>query len=902
LTVQNCLYKVRHFWMLLLLLCSWELRAGHNIGGEIIYTYLGNNQYEISLIVFKNCEAGTTGFDDPAALGIFETIGGDYYDSYELPLVNSQVEELSSDLVNPCNIVPPSLCIEKGTYTITLTLPPLAGGYTIAYQRCCRANGIENLAFDQQGMTLVATIPDVTALGGNNSSARFTELPPVTLCRNSEFFFDHGATDPDGDELTYSFCNPYSGASADFPAPSPPDGPPYNSISWAGGFNANDPITGASNFTIDPVTGYLTGTPTALGNYVVGVCVSEYRNGVLINTVRRDFQYRVIECESAEPDFPTMAENASFSLCSGLSVTFENLSTASGSTIFHWDFGVVGIDNDTSNVAEPIFTFPEPGIYEVVLTSNPGWPCEDTAAQYYTVYPPVVPTILNTTTSTYDCINLQDTYDLTVTGDYTDAASILWNFGPGASPASSTDDVAGNIAFPAGATQWDISVTVQENGCVGTDTQTIINQPDPEAIIQPQNVFCQGLEYTFTSNSIGAATIDWDFDGNGQADLGNPNAPTFTYALAGTYDVQLIVTSPEACNDTAMSVFEVSELPAPYFVRPPAQCLENNSFSFQATGAQTLSPSFNWNFGPSASLTSSPLAAPTGISFDSADVHAITLTITENGCAVSYTDSVAVAQHILPDFGVATTSGCPGHIASVMAVTESVVPVYYVWDFGNGETSNQSIATHAYELPGSYAISATAFTNEGCYDNLTITFPNAVTIYPNPDPSFTISPQIMDITDAVCAISAVYQDGDCNFFMSDGGTIDDCETEYSWVEAGIHTITHYVTSPQGCTSSATGEVIINGSTFYAPSAFTPNGDGINDFWMPVMTGIASFQLEIFNKWGDLIYSSTETDRPWMGEAYGGKHYVPNDLYHYRVTLKDLTQRTREFSGSFLMTR
>jgi gliding motility-associated-like protein len=72
--------------------------------------------------------------------------------------------------------------------------------------------------------------------------------------------------------------------------------------------------------------------------------------------------------------------------------------------------------------------------------------------------------------------------------------------------------------------------------------------------------------------------------------------------------------------------------------------------------------------------------------------------------------------------------------------------------------------------------------------------------------------------------------------------------------------------------------------------------------MPVMTGIASFQLEIFNKWGDLIYSTTETDRPWMGEAYGGEHYVPNDLYHYRVTLKDLAQRTRDFSGSFLMTR
>jgi gliding motility-associated-like protein len=888
--------------LLLALLGGGDLFAGHNIGGEIIYTYLGNNQYAISLIVFKNCEPGTTGFDDPAALGVFETVGGDLYDSFELPLVNSQVEELSGDLVNPCNIVPPSLCIEKGTYTITLTLPPLAGGYTIAYQRCCRANGIENLAFDQQGMTLVATIPDVTALGGNNSSARFTELPPVTLCRNSEFYFDHSATDPDGDELTYSFCNPYSGASADFPAPSPPDGPPYNSISWAGGFNANDPITGATNFTIDPVTGYLTGTPSVLGNYVVGVCVSEYRNGVLINTVRRDFQYRVIECESAVPEFPSMAENSSFELCSGLTVFFENASTASNTTLFHWDFGVIGASADTSNLEEPTFTFPDPGVYEVTLTTNPGWPCEDTSAHYYAVYPSVVPTILGTTTDTYACINLQDTYDFAVTGDYTAAASILWNFGPGAVPANSADDVVANVAFPSTATQWDVSVTVEENGCVGTDTQTIINMPDPVANIQPQNVFCQGLEYTFTSNVTGATTLEWNFDGNGSPDLTNPAAPTMLYAQAGTYDVQLIVTAQQACNDTATSTFEISLLPAPYFNRPPSQCLEGNTFSFQATGAQTSSPAYNWNFGPSASLSTSALQAPSGISFDSADMHAVTLTITENGCAVSYTDSVAVAQHILPNFGVETTSGCPGHVANVVAVTESVVPVFYLWDFGNGSTASQSMTNHSYELPGIYSITATAFTNEACYDTLIMVFPNAVTIYPNPDASFSVAPQIMDITNAVCEISAVYQEGDCNFYMSDGGAIDDCETAYSWVEAGIHTITHYVTSPQGCTASATGEVLINGSTFYAPSGFTPNGDGLNDFWIPVMTGIASFRLEIFNKWGDVIYTTTDVDRPWMGEAYGGDHYVPNDLYHFRVTTKDLAQRTREFSGSFLMTR
>lgn len=884
-----------------LLLNAISILAGHNIGGEIIYDYLGNNQYRITLIVFKNCEPGTTGFDDPAALGIFETLSGGMVSSENLSLDNNFVEQLPAVLVNPCNIVPPTLCIEKGVYTTIVTLPPIAGGYTISYQRCCRADGIENLAFNQQGMTLVATIPDLSAINEFNSSARFTDLPPVTLCRNSEFFFNHGATDPDGDGLTYEFCSPFGGASADFPAPNPPDGPPYNSIAWSGGFNADNPITSNPGFSIDPNTGYLTGTPTQLGNFVVGVCVSEFRDGVLINTVRRDFQYRVIECESAEPSFPTL-ENSSYETCTGLTVSFDNLSPASNNTLFHWDFGVAGTLADTSNLFEPTFTFPGPGAYEIVLTTNTGWPCEDSETHFYTVYPEVVPVITENTTDTYDCINLQDTYDFFVTGEFGSSATILWNFGPGADPVTNTGSSPSNVVLPASVDEWIITVQVEENGCIGSDTQTIVNQPDPIAVLEPQNVFCQGLEYTFSSNSVNAATIVWDFDGNGVEDLSNPSEPTFLYSTSGTYDVQLIVTSPQACNDTAVSTFEIAALPETYFERPSSQCLDNNEFSFQAQGAQTLNPIYQWVFGPSASISTSNLQSPTGITFDAADVHPITLTITENGCAISYVDSIAVAQPILPEFGVTATSGCPGHVATVTALTESVVPVYYIWDFGNGVTSSQGVTNHAYELPGTYSITATAFTNEGCYDSLTLTFPNAVTIYPNPDPSFTIEPQVMDISEAVCQLESVYQDGDCTFIMSDGGTVDGCSLEYSWMASGLQTITHYVTSPQGCTSSATGQVIINGFAFYAPTGFSPNDDGLNDVWIPVMTGMSSFELDVYNKWGDKVFTTTDANRPWLGQAYDGTYYVPNDVYQYRVVMRDLLLQRHEFSGSFILIR
>jgi gliding motility-associated-like protein len=874
-----------------------SLQAAHIVGGELYYDYLGNNQYQITLIVYRDCESSTE-FDQDASLGVFETATGDFYDSYNMSLDDAEVTDMPPILENPCNLLPPQVCIEKAVYTLTINLPPIAGGYTLSYQRCCRPNGIDNLLFDQQGSTLTTTIPDAEDIGGTNSSPRFTEMPPVSLCQGAAFFFDHGATDPDGDELVYSFCAPLNGATADAPMPNPPSGPPYQSVTYANGFDPTNPINGAPPFTIDPQTGFITGTATAIGVYSVAVCVSEYRNGVLVSTVSRDFQYRVIFCASSEADFPTL-ENSSYESCSGLAVNFDNTSSASANTTYHWDFGVPGIDNDTSNVFEPSFTYPGPGSYTITLTANPGWPCEDQVIHEYIVHPPVIPTL---TVGEYQCIELHDTYDFTVTGDYSNLADIAWNFGPGAVPASSTNDNPANVEFPSSSNSWTITVQVEDNGCIGTDTETIVNAPDPIASIQPQDVFCSGLVYEFESSSLNASSHIWDFDGLGTEDLSNVLNPTFEYITGGSYDVQLIVTADNACNDTSVVTFDIAESPQPYFEPQPAQCLQNNSFDFEAQGATTLNPQYTWSFGPSASLVSSSQAQPSGITFDSPGYHDVTLTISESGCTASYTDSVGVALNILPDFQIDNTVGCPGLVAQVVAVTESVVPVNYIWDFGNGVVSSQGVTVQTYDMPGTYSITATAFTNEGCYDSLTITFPNAVTIYPNPDPSFTIDPQVMDITEAETHITSLYQEGNCQYFMSDGGEINDCEFDYSWTASGVQTITHYVTSPQGCTSSTTGEVIIQGFTFYAPTAFTPNADGINDFWLPVMTGVVEFEMNIYNRWGDLIYSSDHLTRPWSGQVDNGQHYAPNGVYQYRITISDLLLKRHEFSGVFSLFR
>ena len=890
--------NIRHICWLPFILLGLASNAAHIVGGELYYDYLANNQYLITMVVYRDCQS-TTQFDQSAALGVFRTSNGSFYDNYEMSLANAVVSEMPPILENPCNLLPEQICIEQAIYTITVTLPPLAGGYTLAYQRCCRPNGIDNLLFNQQGSTLTTTIPGTALIPGQqNSSARYTNLPPLSVCLGSAFYFDHGATDPDGDQLVYSFCNPLNGATADAPMPNPPAGPPYSSITWATGFSATNPITSSPQFSIDPQTGYITGTPTQLGVFVISVCVSEFRNGVLINTISRDFQYQVNFCESSQADFPTL-ENSSYETCSGLEVSFENTSTASSNTFYHWDFGIQGTSADTSNLAEPSFTFPGPGTYFITLTTNPGWPCEDEVMHEYIIYPAVEPTI---SVVGYECIGQEDTYDFMVTGTFSNAANVSWNFGAGTSPLTSSDATPANIVFPQSAPIWNISVQVEENGCIGNDTETISNPADPNVSINAQNIFCTGLAYNFSAESSSEIALEWDFGGQGAADIDDILNPVYYYNLPGDYEVMLIASAPNTCNDTAFTSIFVASSPQPYFDTGDPQCLSTNSFNFEAEGASSFSPSYSWNFGPFANIASSSEEEPQNISFTTVGNHVITLTLTENGCTSIYEDSVTIAQNILPDFTIANASGCPGLIAQFVANSDSEVPVNYRWDFGNGSISTQGSTSHTYELPGTYSVTITASTNVGCYDSLTVTFPDAVIIYPNPDPGFTIDPQVVDITNAETQIDSFTEDGSCMYYMSDGGQSDSCDFLYSWTEAGTQTITHVVTSPQGCTATATGEVSIQGYTFYAPTSFSPNDDGLNDFWQPITTGISSFNISIYNRWGDLVYTSSDVDRPWMGQVGEGEYYAPNGIYYYRVMMEDLLSQKHEYQGSFTIIR
>ncbi len=149
-----------------------SLIASHIVGGEIFYDYLGANQYKISIVLYRDCNSTGAVYDDPLSLGIFSNTGTLLYNelisfpgSTNVPITFS----------NPCVTPPNDICIEKAIYTTILNLPPRVGGYTLAYQRCCRGPNVINLLYpDQTGLTLMAHIPGLETNFQQNSSPRFT--------------------------------------------------------------------------------------------------------------------------------------------------------------------------------------------------------------------------------------------------------------------------------------------------------------------------------------------------------------------------------------------------------------------------------------------------------------------------------------------------------------------------------------------------------------------------------------------------------------------------------------------------------------------------------------------------------------------------------------------------------
>ncbi|MEZ4805743.1 MAG: gliding motility-associated C-terminal domain-containing protein [Bacteroidia bacterium] len=346
------------------------------------YTHISDSLYEVKLKLYIDCYNGNPGaiaLDEYANFAVFEGDSGKYLPNLCQSVPRGNPIRVSKTNYN-CIKISPNACVDAYEYITTMILPPIKGGYYISFQRCCRNNTIVNIVSPlSTGDNIWTRVNDTTGIG-YNSSPEFKNLPPNFLCTNAPLIFDHSATDADGDSLVYEFFLPYTGATFSDPRPecNEYEEAPFSQITFESGYNPNNAIPSSPTVNLNRNTGLLQLTPTLQGQFVVGILVKEYRNGVLIGDTKRDYQFNVQNCV-----FETTSAFVNPSVNCNREVFFTNNSQNADS--YFWTFGDSTTLNDTSTLKNGYYKYPTAGTFEVKLIAAKG-NCVDSLKKKVTVF------------------------------------------------------------------------------------------------------------------------------------------------------------------------------------------------------------------------------------------------------------------------------------------------------------------------------------------------------------------------------------------------------------------------------------------------------------------------------------------------------------------------------------
>lgn len=690
---------------LILNACPQNLHATHIVGGEMNYRCLGNDQYEISLTVFRDCDTGVPWFDSPASIGVFDGQTNVYLFQQLVNLDSGINDTLDIYLPDSCLIVPSNVCIHTTTYTDTITLPFSLTGYTIAYQRCCRNQDIVNIIDPSSTGATYWTYISPAALQACNNSAVFNEWPRVYLCSGVPIAFDHSATDIDGDSIVYELCDPSDGATTGNPAPQPPNVPPYQDILWQAPYGLTNVLGGSDPLSIDPVTGLLTGTPQNLGVFLVGVCLKEYRNGNLISITRRDFQHVVGTCaRQTVADFDTTGLQCN----KNLTYPFDNNSQVVTGT-YNWLFDTLG----TTQVINPSFTFPDTGTYAITLIAGIGSPCIDTFSVNMDVR--IEALELSVTPSQVVCqgdtvlLVATDTYE-----GYSDSTTFTWTPTASIISGQGTDSI---WVVATQNTQYRVD-GVNNYGCTSS-ALTSVDVRQVAAAFTASSAPCNTslimqFQNQSTSNPINN-NYQWQFDTLGFATATNP---FFVFPDTGVYAITLVAGTGSLCPDTITRNVLVQLTAMDLQAIPDITACKGDSIRIKAIDLyKDYSTSATYVWTPSSAIS-------TGQGTDSILIIAnnstqIQVSAQNNyGCPSTLNFDIDVID-IQANFDTINLAcNISLEIPFVNSSTSSLVGSNYLWNFDNLATSTLTNPIYTFPDTGNYTISLIAGMNTLCPDTM----------------------------------------------------------------------------------------------------------------------------------------------------------------------------------------
>jgi len=426
------------------------------------------------------------------------------------------------------------------------------------------------------------------------------------------------------------------------------------------------------------------------------------------------------------------------------------------------------------------------------------------------------------------------------------------------------------------------SVQVRDaNGCLLDSVMTIAAIPNVQiAPFITHPITCFGFSDGALQADVQAGTLPYAITW-----LNGPNGASLDSIPAGTYQVS--VTDGNGCVQTSSIVLTQPD-PVVIDVTGPSYVCENDEAHLiaQASGGtshiEVTWPAFNFQ---GDTLVDTPTATRT-YSAVATDVL---------GCAA--TDSQQVTLRLRPQGNITTdvAEGCsPICVNFEVNSTGSAAIQSFNWSFSNGSQGVNAIQKICFTESGLQDVSVDLTDEFGC--TATLSAPGAVTVYGLPDARFSYNPDNADIQNPQyqfineSTLASTYL-----WTFGDGQTSTLESPLHTFPDTGHFTACLRVTTSHGCVDQICKMVEIDPfPTIFAPNAFTPNGDGNNEVFMIRVTYATKFLLEIFDRWGELIYEGTDPLEGWDGTYMGNR--VQEDVYVWRATITNTEHIAKQMIG------
>jgi gliding motility-associated-like protein len=361
----------------------------------------------------------------------------------------------------------------------------------------------------------------------------------------------------------------------------------------------------------------------------------------------------------------------------------------------------------------------------------------------------------------------------------------------------------------------------------------------------------------------------------------------------------LNVTTSYGCRSADKIIrVNVNPQPKPNFQIPASVCLPTANASFMdlstiADGTQALFV-YNWDFGdPSSGAANYSTLTNPSHTYNTTGPYSVNLQVTSGAGCVDDTTIILNTIHPEPigSFLTDKPETCLGQSIRFTDNTNAMggVTTQWNWDLGDGSTSTLSTFNYTYSAPGTYIVSLYTYNNFGCRST---TYSSSVTIHPYP--TVDAGPDRLVLEGGQIVLQPVVSGSNLSYLWTPNQYFGSSNTLLSPTVLGVADITYTltVTGIGGCATS--DQVFVKVLKYpEIPNVFSPNGDGINDKWViKYLESYPGCTVDVFNRYGQLIYHSVGYDNPWDGTYKGSS--VPTGTYYYIVDPKNGRKRMAGF--------